>query len=196
MAFTLPPLPYAYDALEPFIDKTTMEIHHDKHHAAYVNNLNKALESAPELASKTVEELLADNYAIVPEKIRTAVRNNGGGHVNHTLFWQIMNASGQSGSKRLDFDAWQEHWQSQSRDQVSGAGAVRWRRLPDANTPFHAHLPEDYALEPARTDNAAIAGAADGSSAGGSMAYLPGPPADADGAGAPPATGSTRETEP
>ncbi|HSM77130.1 MAG TPA: superoxide dismutase [Bryobacteraceae bacterium] len=94
MAFTLPPLPYAYDALEPFIDKTTMEIHHDKHHAAYVNNLNKALESAPELASKTVEELLADNYAIVPEKIRTAVRNNGGGHVNHTLFWQLLKVNG------------------------------------------------------------------------------------------------------
>lgn len=90
MPFTLPPLPYASDALEPFIDKTTMEIHHDKHHAAYVNNLNKALESAPELASKSVEELLANGYAIVPEAIRTAVRNNGGGHVNHTMFWEIL----------------------------------------------------------------------------------------------------------
>src|SRR5450432_4117204 len=90
MPFTLPSLPYAADALEPHIDKTTMEIHHDKHHAAYVNNLNKALESAAALASKSVEELLANNCAIVPENIRTAVRNNGGGHVNHSMFWQIM----------------------------------------------------------------------------------------------------------
>jgi len=90
MPFTLPPLPYAPDVLEPHIDKMTMEIHHGKHHNAYVTNLNKALESAPELAGKTVEELLADNCAIVPEKIRTAVRNNGGGHINHSMFWTIM----------------------------------------------------------------------------------------------------------
>jgi Fe-Mn family superoxide dismutase len=90
MPFTLPPLPYAVDALEPHIDKMTMEIHHGKHHNAYVTNLNKALESAPTLAGKTVEELLADNCAIVPENIRTAVRNNGGGHINHSMFWQIM----------------------------------------------------------------------------------------------------------
>ena len=90
MPFTLPPLPYAVDALEPHIDKMTMEIHHGKHHNAYVTNLNKALESAPTLAGKTVEELLANNCAIVPENIRTAVRNNGGGHINHSMFWQIM----------------------------------------------------------------------------------------------------------
>src|SRR5271156_5219949 len=90
MAFTLPPLPYAPDALEPYIDKTTMEIHHGKHHQAYITNLNKALESAPELASKTVEELLANNLAIVPEAIKTAVRNNGGGHINHSMFWTII----------------------------------------------------------------------------------------------------------
>src|SRR5881227_3664138 len=90
MAFTLPPLPYAPDALEPYIDKATMEIHHGKHHQAYVTNLNKALESAPEIASKTIEELLANNLAIVPESIRTAVRNNGGGHWNHSMFWEIM----------------------------------------------------------------------------------------------------------
>jgi len=90
MPFTLPPLPYAPDALEPSIDKMTMEIHHGKHHNAYVTNLNKALESAPDLADKTVEELLANNCAIVPEAIRTAVRNNGGGHINHSMFWQIM----------------------------------------------------------------------------------------------------------
>jgi superoxide dismutase, Fe-Mn family len=90
MSFTLPPLPYASDALEPHIDKTTMEIHHGKHHNAYVTNLNKALESAPDLAGKSVEELLANNCAIVPENIRTAVRNNAGGHINHSMFWKIM----------------------------------------------------------------------------------------------------------
>lgn len=90
MPFTLPSLPYASDALEPHIDKMTMEIHHGKHHNAYVTNLNKALESAPALAGKTVEELLASNCAAVPENIRTAVRNNGGGHANHSMFWTIM----------------------------------------------------------------------------------------------------------
>ena len=94
MPFTLPPLPYAFDALEPNIDKLTMEIHHGKHHNAYVTNLNKALESAPELANKTLEELLANNCAIVPEAIRTAVRNNGGGHINHSMFWTIMGPGG------------------------------------------------------------------------------------------------------
>jgi Fe-Mn family superoxide dismutase len=97
MPFTVPPLPYAFDALEPYIDKQTMEIHHDKHHGAYVTNLNKALESAPALQGKTVEELLANNCAIVPENIRTAVRNNGGGHINHSMFWQIL-APGAGGS--------------------------------------------------------------------------------------------------
>jgi superoxide dismutase, Fe-Mn family len=90
MPFSLPSLPYAFDALEPSIDKLTMEIHHGKHHGTYVTNLNKALESAPQLASKTIEELLANNCAVVPENIRTAVRNNGGGHINHSMFWQIM----------------------------------------------------------------------------------------------------------
>src|SRR5215469_15703089 len=90
MSFTLPPLPYASDVLEPHIDKMTMEIHHGKHHNAYVTNLNKALESAPALSGKTVEELLANNCAIVPDAIRTAVRNNGGGHYNHSMFWKIM----------------------------------------------------------------------------------------------------------
>jgi Fe-Mn family superoxide dismutase len=94
MPFTLPALLYAADALEPHIDKMTMEIHHGKHHNAYVTNLNKALESAPNLADKTIEELLADNCAIVPENIRTAVRNNGGGHINHSMFWRIMGPNG------------------------------------------------------------------------------------------------------
>jgi Fe-Mn family superoxide dismutase len=94
MPFTLPPLPYAPDALEPHIDKATMEIHHGKHHNAYVTNLNKALESAPELADKSLDELLANNLAIVPENIRTAVRNNGGGHWNHSMFWKVMGPNG------------------------------------------------------------------------------------------------------
>jgi superoxide dismutase, Fe-Mn family len=97
MPFTLPALPYAPDALEPHIDKMTMEIHHGKHHQAYITNVNKALESAPELASKSLEELLANNCAIVPEAIRTAVRNNAGGHWNHSMFWQIL-GPGQGGT--------------------------------------------------------------------------------------------------
>ena len=96
MAFTLSPLPYAFDALEPHIDARTMEIHHDKHHATYVANLNKALEGAPELAGKSLEALLAHNLAAVPDALKTPVRNNGGGVWNHDLFWQVMgkNAGG------------------------------------------------------------------------------------------------------
>jgi len=91
--FTLPPLPYAFDALEPHIDARTMEIHHDRHHKAYVDNLNKSLADAPDLGKKTIEDLLKDLNA-VPEKIRTAVRNQGGGHFNHSLFWQMMKKDG------------------------------------------------------------------------------------------------------
>ena len=94
MPFTLPPLPYPSDALEPHIDKMTMEIHHGKHHNAYVTNLNKAVESAPTVAHKSIEELLANNCAAVPDAIRTAVRNNGGGHINHSMFWEIMGPKG------------------------------------------------------------------------------------------------------
>ena len=93
MPFTLPDLPYPKNALESHIDAQTMEIHHGKHHAAYVNNLNAALEKHPELAGKSAEDLIKDLNA-VPEAIRTAVRNNGGGHVNHTMFWQIMGPGG------------------------------------------------------------------------------------------------------
>jgi Fe-Mn family superoxide dismutase len=89
MPHSLPPLPYDYTALEPHIDEQTMRIHHDKHHAAYVNNLNAALEKHPELQNKSVEDLVK-GINTVPEDIRTAVRNNGGGHVNHTMFWEIM----------------------------------------------------------------------------------------------------------
>jgi Fe-Mn family superoxide dismutase len=93
MAHELPALPYAFDALEPHVDARTMEIHHGKHHAAYVNNLNAALESHPELQKKTVAELVADLTA-VPEAIRMAVRNNAGGHYNHGLFWKWMTPKG------------------------------------------------------------------------------------------------------
>ena len=93
MSVSLPDLPYSSEALEPHIDKVTMEIHHGKHHAAYVANLNKALESTPELEGKSLEELLADNCSAVPENVRTAVRNNGGGNSNHSLFWKIMGPS-------------------------------------------------------------------------------------------------------
>jgi Fe-Mn family superoxide dismutase len=89
MAHELAPLPYDFNALEPHIDEQTMRIHHGKHHATYVTNLNAALEKAPELASKGLDEVIK-NLSAVPEAIRTAVRNNGGGHVNHTMFWQIM----------------------------------------------------------------------------------------------------------
>jgi superoxide dismutase, Fe-Mn family len=88
-AFTLPPLTYAFDALEPHIDAQTMQIHHDKHHAAYVTNLNKAVASETSLAGKSVEDLVR-NLASVPEGVRTAVRNQGGGHINHSLFWQLL----------------------------------------------------------------------------------------------------------
>ena len=89
MPFTLPPLPYPNDALEPHIDARTMEIHHTKHHQTYVNNLNAALEKAPELQGKSLDDLMRSINS-VPEAVRTAVRNNGGGHWNHSLFWQIM----------------------------------------------------------------------------------------------------------
>ena len=129
MAFTLPALPYATDALEPYVDKMTMEIHHGKHHNAYVTNLNKALESAPDLAGKSLEELLANNCAAVPENIRTAVRNNGGGHLNHSMFWTIMatpgGAAGPTGAlaeainaKFGSFDTFKE--------QVNGAATTRF----------------------------------------------------------------------
>lgn len=93
MSFSLPDLPYANDALEPHIDARTMEIHHDKHHAAYTNNLNAAIEKHPELAGKSAEELVSD-LSKVPEGIRTAVQNNGGGYLNHNLFWTIMGPNG------------------------------------------------------------------------------------------------------
>ncbi len=93
MAFELPPLPYDYAALEPYIDEATMKLHHDKHHQTYVTNLNGAVEKYPELGTKTPEELVAD-LAAIPEDVRKVVQNSGGGHVNHTMFWEIMKPAG------------------------------------------------------------------------------------------------------
>jgi Fe-Mn family superoxide dismutase len=127
MPFSLPPLPYPTDALEPHIDKMTMEIHHGKHHNAYVTNLNKALESAPNLASKTIEELLANNCAIVPDNIKTAVRNNAGGHINHSMFWTIMGPKGGQPSGALA-DAIKSTFGGfdQFKEKLNNAGVTRF----------------------------------------------------------------------
>ncbi len=127
MAFELPALPYAHDALEPNIDARTMEIHHSKHHAGYVKKVNAALESAPVLAGRSIEDILS-NMDDVPEAVRGAVRNNGGGHANHSLFWKVMspNGGGQPGGALGDamnaafgsFDAF--------REQFSAAAATRF----------------------------------------------------------------------
>ena len=130
MAHTLPALPYDFGALEPFIDTQTMQIHHDKHHQAYVNNLNAALDKHPELHKKTLEELLR-GITTVPEDIRTAVRNNAGGHHNHSLFWTIMAPAGKGGGgepsgaladaiKKTVGDF------AKFKEQVSTAGATRF----------------------------------------------------------------------
>ena len=138
MAFTLPALPYAPDALEPYIDKMTMEIHHGKHHNAYVTNLNKALESAPELADKSLEDLLAHNLAAVPEAIKTAVRNNGGGHWNHSMFWTILGPGGGQPSGALAADITSTFGSFDGfKEKFTAAGATRfgsgWAWLTKSN---------------------------------------------------------------
>jgi superoxide dismutase, Fe-Mn family len=127
MAFTLPPLPYDFSALEPHIDAKTMEIHHDKHHQAYVNNLNAAIEKAPELASKSLDDLMK-NVNSLPEAVRTAVRNNGGGHWNHSMFWQIMapKAGGEPGGKVGDAIRKSFGDFSKFREQFAAAAAGRF----------------------------------------------------------------------
>ena len=127
MAFELPQLPYAYDALEPHIDKETMNIHHTKHHNTYVTNLNKALEGKDELAGKSVEELISDLDS-VPESIRTAVRNNGGGHANHTLFWKLLSPNGGGEPSGSLADAIKETFGSYDKfkEQFEAAGAGRF----------------------------------------------------------------------
>lgn len=127
MAHSVPQLPYAFDALEPHIDARTMEIHHDKHHAAYVNKLNEAIAGKPNLESKPIEDLIS-SLAAVPEDIRTAVRNNGGGHYNHTLFWTIMKPKG-GGTPKWDLaDAIKNDFGSFDafKEKFSNAAAARF----------------------------------------------------------------------
>ncbi len=154
MPFELPQLPYSFDALEPHIDARTMEIHHDKHHAGYTNNLNKALESAPQLAEKSIKDILADLNA-VPESIRTAVRNNGGGYANHKLFWKIMapNAGGEPGGDLMaaissafgDFASFKEQFSKTAVGQfgsgwgwlaADGSGALKIMSTPNQDSPY------------------------------------------------------------
>jgi Fe-Mn family superoxide dismutase len=127
MSHALPALPYAFDALEPHIDARTMEIHHGKHHAAYVNNLNAALEKHPDLKSKSAEDLIG-NLSAVPEDIRTAVRNNAGGHVNHTMFWEIMGPNGGGAPTGAIADAITGAFGSLDafKDQMNKGGAGRF----------------------------------------------------------------------
>ncbi|HLU46939.1 MAG TPA: superoxide dismutase, partial [Planctomycetota bacterium] len=138
MAYELPALPYAYDALEPYIDAQTMEIHHTKHHQAYITNLNKAIEGKRDLESKTVEVLIS-NLQAVPEDIRGVVRNNGGGHANHSLFWTILGPGkgGEPGGRLGDairstftsFDRFKEEFAKAAMGRF-GSG---WAWLVDAN---------------------------------------------------------------
>ncbi|MDB6124906.1 MAG: Superoxide dismutase [Pedosphaera sp.] len=125
--FTLPPLPYSFDALEPHIDARTMEIHHDKHHQAYVTNLNKAVAGHPELEKKTLEDLL-QNVHKLPENVRTAVQNNGGGHYNHSLFWQMMKKNGDGEPKGELASAIDKKFKSFSnfKDELSKAAISRF----------------------------------------------------------------------
>ena len=127
MAHSLPPLPYPSDALEPHIDKQTMEIHHGKHHNAYVTNLNAALEKHPDLQSKSADDLIK-NLNAVPEAVRTAVRNNGGGHVNHTMFWQIMGPKAGGAPTGAIADALNSSFGSFDafKEQLSKAGVGRF----------------------------------------------------------------------
>jgi Fe-Mn family superoxide dismutase len=127
MAYTLPALPYPTDALEPHIDKMTMEIHHGKHHQAYVTNLNAALDKHPELFTKSIEDLLK-GINTVPEDIRTAVRNNGGGHANHSMFWQVMgpNAGGAPTGAIADAIAGSFGGFDKFKEEVKKAGVGRF----------------------------------------------------------------------
>jgi superoxide dismutase, Fe-Mn family len=127
MPFSLPALPYANDALEPYIDARTMEIHHTKHHQAYVNNLNAAVEKAPELANKSLDDLMRGINS-VPEAVRTAVRNNGGGHWNHSMFWELMGANkgGEPTGKLADAIKSAFGDFSKFKEQFAAAGAGRF----------------------------------------------------------------------
>ncbi|MBW4685126.1 MAG: superoxide dismutase [Komarekiella atlantica HA4396-MV6] len=140
MAFELPPLPYNYNALEPYIDTETMRLHHDKHHQAYVTNVNAALEKHPELNSKSIEDLVIGLNSL-PQDIMTTMRNNGGGHINHTMFWQIMKPNG--GGEPIgaiadvindnfgDFETFKQRFNDAGAKQF-GSGWVWLVRTPDS----------------------------------------------------------------
>ncbi len=159
MAFTLPNLPYAENALEPVIDARTMEIHRTKHHQAYVTNLNKALEASPELSAISIDELCR-RIGSVPESIRTAVRNNGGGHFNHSLFWSVMTSPGKGGEPSAELaaaihasfgsmDAFKEKFAAAAATRfgsgwawlcVGGDGGVKVCSTPNQDNPLMAGL--------------------------------------------------------
>jgi Fe-Mn family superoxide dismutase len=157
MAHELPPLPYAFDALEPHIDTQTMQIHHGRHHQTYVNNLNAALEKHPELQSRDLEDLLR-NIGSVPEDIRTAVRNNGGGHHNHSLFWQIMGPGGGGAPSGALAQALEKlGGVEEVKKQVNAAGAARfgsgwaWITLDGGNLRIESTANQDSPLMEGRT---------------------------------------------
>ena len=154
MAYELPPLPYDYNALEPYIDEQTMRIHHDKHHGTYVTNVNNALANHPDLAALPVEQLI-QNLGRVPEDIRTTVRNNGGGHANHSFFWPIMvpNAGGQPSGALAEaitqtfgsFDAFKDQFSKAAAGRfgsgwawltMDGSGALRIESTPNQDSPL------------------------------------------------------------
>jgi len=154
MAYELPPLPYDYNALEPYIDEQTMRIHHDRHHGTYVTNVNNALANHPDLAALPVEQLI-QNLGRVPEDIRTTVRNNGGGHANHSFFWQIMapNAGGQPSGALAEainqtfgsFDAFKDQFSKAGAGRfgsgwawltMDGSGALRIESTPNQDSPL------------------------------------------------------------
>jgi Fe-Mn family superoxide dismutase len=158
MAHELPKLPYAYGALEPHIDARTMEIHHTKHHQAYINNLNAALEKAPELKPKSLEDLLR-GIQQVPEAIRTAVRNHGGGHANHTLFWQVMapNAGGEPGGRLAEAITKTFGGVAAFKEQFTAAAAARfgsgwaWLVVKDGKLAVESSANQDSPLMDGKT---------------------------------------------
>lgn len=158
MAYTLPSLPYPYDALEPHIDARTMEIHHSKHHQTYINNLNAALEGHDDLAALSIEELISD-LSRVPENIRTAVRNNGGGHANHSLFWQIMGPNGGGEPSGALAEAINSTFGSfdELKTKVNQAGAARfgsgwaWLSVADGKLVVESTPNQDSPLMEGRT---------------------------------------------
>ena len=149
MAYELPKFPYAYDALEPHIDARTMEIHHTKHHQTYITNVNNALKDKPELANKSIEDLIS-NLSAVPEDIRTAVRNNGGGHANHSFFWQIMGPNGGEPTGKL---ARRDQFHLRQLRWVQGKNCHRWggafrQRLGVADQKQKRQTRSDFDAEP------------------------------------------------